>query len=108
MIVRVTAKNNNEDWISHLPSGICARIDCNLELCYPFRACQGRRRIQGTGVGMERRLAVIVAADVVGYSALMERDEAGTFERLKAGRKELFEPEIERHHRSRVRVMMSF
>ena len=45
---------------------------------------------------MERRLAVIVAADVVGYSALMERDEAGTLERLKAGRKELFEPEIER------------
>ena len=47
---------------------------------------------------MERRLAVILAADVVGFSALMERDEAGTFERLKAGRKELFEPEIERHH----------
>ena len=39
---------------------------------------------------MERRLAVIVAADVVGYSALMERDEAGTFERLKAARKELY------------------
>src|SRR2546423_289306 len=50
------------------------------------------------GNAMERRLAVILAADVVGYSALMERDEAGTFERLKAGRKELFEPEIERHH----------
>jgi adenylate cyclase len=47
---------------------------------------------------MERRLAVILAADVVGYSALLERDEAGTFERVKAGRKELFEPEIERHH----------
>src|SRR6188472_2436923 len=47
---------------------------------------------------MERRLAVIVAADVVGYSALMEKDEAGTFARLKAGRKELFEPEIEQHH----------
>ena len=47
---------------------------------------------------MERKLAAILAADVVGYSALMERDEAGTFERLKAGRKELFEPEIERHH----------
>ena len=28
----------------------------------------------------------------------MERDEAGTFERLRAGRKELFEPEIARHH----------
>ena len=29
---------------------------------------------------------------------MMERDEAGTFERLRAGRKELFEPEIARHH----------
>jgi TolB-like protein/class 3 adenylate cyclase len=47
---------------------------------------------------MERRLAAILAADVVGYSALMERDEAGTFARLKAGRTELFEPEIARHH----------
>lgn len=44
---------------------------------------------------MDRKLA---AADVVGYSALMERDEAGTHERLKAARKQLFEPEIARHH----------
>jgi class 3 adenylate cyclase len=42
----------------------------------------------------QRRLAAILAADVVGYSRLMERDEAGTFERLRAHRKELFEPEI--------------
>jgi len=41
---------------------------------------------------MERKLAAILAADVVGYSALMEADEAGTLERLKAGRRELFEP----------------
>jgi adenylate cyclase len=47
---------------------------------------------------MERHLAAILAADVVGYSALMERDEAGTFARLKAGRQQLFEPEIARHH----------
>jgi TolB-like protein/class 3 adenylate cyclase len=47
---------------------------------------------------MERRLAAILAADVVGYSALMERDEAGTFARLRAGRRDLFEPEIDRHH----------
>ncbi|WP_081159371.1 adenylate/guanylate cyclase domain-containing protein [Ensifer aridi] len=47
---------------------------------------------------MDRKLSTILAADVVGYSALMERDEAGTFERLRAGRKELFEPEIARHH----------
>ncbi len=47
---------------------------------------------------MDRKLSAILAADVVGYSALMERDEAGTFERLRAGRKELFEPEIASHH----------
>ncbi|RLP22967.1 adenylate/guanylate cyclase domain-containing protein [Mesorhizobium sp. YM1C-6-2] len=47
---------------------------------------------------MDRKLSAILAADVVGYTAMMERDEAGTFERLRAGRKELFEPEIERHH----------
>jgi class 3 adenylate cyclase/TolB-like protein len=47
---------------------------------------------------MDRKLAAILAADVAGYSRLMEQDEAGTFERLRAHRKELFEPEIEKHH----------
>jgi TolB-like protein/class 3 adenylate cyclase/Flp pilus assembly protein TadD len=47
---------------------------------------------------MERRLAAILATDVVGYSRLMEQDEAGTFARLRAHRKELFEPEIAAHH----------
>src|ERR1041385_6397457 len=47
---------------------------------------------------MERKLAAILAADVVGYSRLMDADEAGTFDRLRAGRKELFEPEINKHH----------
>lgn len=47
---------------------------------------------------MERRLSAILAADVVGYSALMEQDEAATFERLRTRRTELFEPEIARHH----------
>jgi adenylate cyclase len=47
---------------------------------------------------VQRRLAAILAADVVGYSRLMEQDEGGTFERLRAHRKELFEPEIEQHH----------
>ncbi|HEY7689346.1 MAG TPA: adenylate/guanylate cyclase domain-containing protein [Dongiaceae bacterium] len=47
---------------------------------------------------MERRLTAILAADVVGYASLMEKDEAGTYARLRAGRKELFEPEIHRHH----------
>ncbi|NGO52963.1 adenylate/guanylate cyclase domain-containing protein [Allomesorhizobium camelthorni] len=47
---------------------------------------------------MERRLAAILAADVVGYSRLIEADETATFERLRAHRKGLFEPEIEKHH----------
>ena len=38
---------------------------------------------------MERKLAAILAADVAGYSRMMELDEAGTFERLKARRIEL-------------------
>src|SRR6478736_3703890 len=62
---------------------------------------RGRRagRYQSVGESvMDRKLAAILAADVVGYSALMEQDERGTFERLKASRRELFEPEIERHH----------
>jgi class 3 adenylate cyclase/TolB-like protein len=47
---------------------------------------------------VERRLAAILAVDVVGYSRLMGADELGTFERIRAHRKELFEPEIARHH----------
>ena len=40
---------------------------------------------------MERRLAAILAADVVGYTRLMGEDEAGTLAALKAHRKELTE-----------------
>ena len=47
---------------------------------------------------MERRLAAILAADVVGYSRLMEKNEAATYERMRAHRQELFEPEIAQHH----------
>jgi len=46
---------------------------------------------------MQRRLSVILAADVVGYSRLMEVDEADTYERLTACRVGIFEPEIARH-----------
>ncbi|MER8977220.1 adenylate/guanylate cyclase domain-containing protein [Mesorhizobium sp. M0800] len=47
---------------------------------------------------MDRKLVAILAADVVGYSALMERDENGTYARLKAHHIELFEPKIKKHH----------
>ena len=47
---------------------------------------------------MERRLAAILAADIVGYSRLMRADEEGTLARLKALRKELFAPKVREHH----------
>jgi adenylate cyclase len=46
----------------------------------------------------ERRLAAVLATDVVGYSRLMERDEDRTLERLKTHRKELVEPLLAEHH----------
>src|SRR5438105_2913649 len=42
----------------------------------------------------ERRLAAILAADMVGYSRLMECDETGTLARLKTHRLELIDPTI--------------
>src|SRR5207248_11046091 len=44
--------------------------------------------------GPERRLAAVVAADMVGYSRLMEVDETGTLARLKTHRVELIDPAI--------------
>ena len=41
---------------------------------------------------MERRLTTIIAADVVGYSRLMGKDEAGTLTALKSLRRDLIEP----------------
>jgi adenylate cyclase len=54
---------------------------------------------------VERKLAAILAADVVGYSRLMGQDETGTLARLKALRRELVEPLIARHHGRIVKLM---
>ncbi len=54
---------------------------------------------------MERRLAAIFAADVVGYSRLMGKDEAGTLAALKALRKELLAPKVAEHHGRIVKLM---
>ena len=47
---------------------------------------------------MERRLAAILAADVVGYSRLMNKDEMGTLAALKACEAELIEPTVDKHN----------
>jgi adenylate cyclase len=41
---------------------------------------------------LQRRLAAILAADVVGYSRMMAADEGGTLAKLKALRAEIFDP----------------
>lgn len=54
---------------------------------------------------MERRLAVILAADVVGYSRMMSEDEAGTLAALQRCRSALIDPAIARHHGRIVKLM---
>src|SRR5215212_6107691 len=45
-----------------------------------------------------RRLAAILAADVVGFSSLMGQDEEGTLARIKSLRWEVIEPKVIEHH----------
>src|SRR6516165_7387128 len=47
---------------------------------------------------VERRLVAILAADVAGYSRLIEADEEGTLRRLKALRAEIIDPKIAGNH----------
>ena len=54
---------------------------------------------------MERRLSAILAADVVGYSKLMEQDEADTLEALRAHHRDTFDPEVARHGGRIVKLM---
>ncbi|QIG50972.1 adenylate/guanylate cyclase domain-containing protein [Nordella sp. HKS 07] len=50
---------------------------------------------------VQRRLAAILAADVVGYSRLMEQDEAGTLAALKDRRSNILTPLVA-HHDGRI------
>jgi adenylate cyclase len=54
---------------------------------------------------MQRKLAAIFAADVVGYSRLVTEDEAGTLDALRARRKNVLEPLVSRH-RGRIFKLM--
>lgn len=54
---------------------------------------------------MERRLAAILAADVVGYTRLMGQDEEGTLEGLRIVREDLIDPKIDEHNGRIVKLM---
>ena len=53
----------------------------------------------------QRRLAAILAADVVGYSRLMQADEAVTLAALKARRSEILQPVVSKHRGRVVKLM---
>ena len=48
--------------------------------------------------GVRTSVAAIPAADVVGYSRLVEQDEAGTLATLKTLRREVIDPLLAEHH----------
>src|SRR5260221_13803965 len=54
---------------------------------------------------MQRKLTAILSADVVGYSSLMEADEAGTLQRLKANRSKIFDPHVAIHAGRQFKLM---
>jgi adenylate cyclase len=54
---------------------------------------------------MERRLAAIIVADVVGYSRLMRADEAGTLAAVENRRKDMIEPLVAKHRGRIVKLM---
>ncbi len=53
----------------------------------------------------QRRLATILAADIVGYSRLMEEDESATLAALKERRATVIDPLIAAHHGRIVKLM---
>lgn len=57
-----------------------------------------------TPVTTSRRLPAILAADMVGYSRLIEQDEVGTVDRLKSARTALIDPTIAAHGGRIVRL----
>ena len=72
-------------------------ISSTKALASSFRALASSPQGVVTEHRVQRRLAAILAADVVGYSALMERDEEATYAEFERLRRELIEPGLSRH-----------
>ena len=56
-------------------------------------------------VATERRLAAILAADVVGYSRLVDQDEGGALAALRKLRAKIIDPLVARHKGRIVKLM---
>src|SRR5215468_2515348 len=78
-------------WFRHIPTGSLWRV---LPIDSPhgpgFWPALDKPRVQ-------RRLAAILAADVVGYSALMQRAEEATYAEFERLKREVIEPDLSRH-----------
>ena len=59
----------------------------------------------GSEALVERRLAAILAADAVGYSRLMRKDEPGALALLHKHRSEVIDPAIAKHRGRTVKLM---
>ena len=70
-----------------------------------IRPTEENRRPRMPDQQPERRLAAILAADVVGYSRLVRADEDGTLSRIKTLRSEVVDPTVAEHRGRIVKLM---
>jgi len=78
-------------WFRHIPTGSLWRVlPIDSEYGTGFWPALDKPRVQ-------RRLAAILAADVVGYSALMQRAEEATYAEFEQLKREVIEPSLSRH-----------
>ena len=85
----------------------CDQVVCRRGSC-ENRDCAGTPQSGGAAMAsprIERRLSAILAADVVGYSRLMEADEAVTLAAIKRLREQLLNPLLAEHKGRIVKLM---
>jgi TolB-like protein len=75
------------------------------EFGFPTECATRRRRGSVVEKSIHRRLVAILVADVVGYSRMMEADEAGTYETLKERRSHVLYPVVRAHGGRIVKLM---
>jgi class 3 adenylate cyclase len=70
-------------------------------------SCASLSSCEGAAMAETRKLAAILAADVVGYSRLASSDEERTLARLHGLRSDLIDPTIAVHHGRAVKLSSS-
>ena len=105
-IIMVTAASDTVDRVVGLETGAddyVAKPFDPRELLARVKSVL-RRQAAANGKTPPRRLAAILVGDVAGYSRLVERDEQGTLDRLRALRRERIDPELAAHRGRMVKT----